>query len=342
MLYCVRSLIVFVSKMTAVSSSISGSLNPIYVLLECDPDSTKWVKGTAAKAAGFAKGSHRGFAVHKNNTQICVAVIKPKTLMFECTVSRELSRELGSTARKISHLSQRLIVAKQDVQPDSTKLDLRCEVDSPELREIRGRVEALVGRLGGVFAPEDGGHCHLPFGAMMIQTGADLRPAIDAAQAVLNRETTDVLCTPRIDSGSMNVFPRSQQEFVMNLRRFFDGARISTTKQNKHIPGTLEYSTCTESKSIFVSGMDPTRLLMQARERGFANPTKGAIIPWLHGYKEDFDFGFEIGSTEGTPTTWGRIHYDKGGEAHIVPIRPPAPGLPTLQHFEKIRVSLPV
>ncbi len=319
-----------------------GSLNPIYVFLECDSDSAKWVRGTAAKAASFAKKSHKGFVASKNYSQICVAVIKPKTLMFENTISQVLSQELGSKIIKISQLSQRLMIANQDVQPDSTRLDLRCEVDSPELREIRRRVEAVVDRLGGALAPEDSGHCHLPFGAMMIQTGANQRPVIETAQEVLNREKNDVLCTPRIDAGSMGVFPRSQEEFSANLRRFFDGARISNTKQNKHIPGTTEFGTCTEEKSILAAGVDPADLFRQARQRGFANPTKGADIPWLSGYKEDFNFGVEIGSTEGTPTTWGRIHYDSSGEAHIVPIRIPVSRLSTPEHFERIKMVLPV
>ena len=213
---------------------ISGPLNPIYVCLECDPEATKWVKKIAAKAAGCAKESHSGFAVDKSKkTQICVAVIRPKTLMFELSVSRELGRELGQTAIKISQLAQRLIIAeRQDLKPGSTKLELRCEVDSPELQGIRRRVEAVVTRLGGDFAPADTGFCSLPFGTMMIPTGANPQPALGAAQDVLNREgRPDVLCTPRIDSGSLDVYPRSQQEFSVNLEQFFRGVRVSVTKQ---------------------------------------------------------------------------------------------------------------
>lgn len=102
-------------------------------------------------------------------------------------------------------------------------------------------------------------------------------------------------------------------------RKFFDGSRIHWDKQNKHIPGKHNFL---KGGSVF-EHKEADRLLKQYAGTGsIGNGTPGAS-----GYKEIVDFKEHIGIWRNEvglslPTTKGKIHYKKNGEAHIVPSHP--------------------
>jgi len=68
-------------------------------------------------------------------------------------------------------------------------------------------------------------------------------------------------------------------------------------------------------------------LLREYAGKGSPQPIRGGE-PWETGYKEEVNFKQPIGiwksgdGRESKETTWGRIHHDKDGFAHIVPIEP--------------------
>ena len=80
----------------------------------------------------------------------------------------------------------------------------------------------------------------------------------------------------------------------------------------------------TENRSIFTHP-NPEQLLEKHAGKGHPENMKKFGEA---GYKETVDFGTEIGyavdqdTGKRTLTTRGKIHYDKNGGAHIVPVAP--------------------
>lgn len=110
-----------------------------------------------------------------------------------------------------------------------------------------------------------------------------------------------------------------------NRAAFFAKAKISKDKQGKHIEGHQNFKQDPKkSKSIWTH---PNADILLKKHAGKGIPW-GNTIPGTAGYKEIVDcgeiVGFHVDQKTGrkTPTTHGKIHYDKGGEAHIVPYLP--------------------
>jgi tetratricopeptide (TPR) repeat protein len=109
------------------------------------------------------------------------------------------------------------------------------------------------------------------------------------------------------------------QRHAAERQKFFEGVKIKTDQQNKHVQGKHNYL---EGRSVF-ENKEPQRLLDQFAGKG--KPVNGEI-PGSANFKEVVDFKEHIGiwkdkAGNSLPTTKGTIHYSKDG-AHIVPAHP--------------------
>jgi hypothetical protein len=119
---------------------------------------------------------------------------------------------------------------------------------------------------------------------------------------------------------------------AVKRKSFFEKSKIFYGKQDKHREGTALWKSLSEDKratNSILTHPDPEALLKKYAGKGSPKYHPSGKHPWEIGYKEDVNFGEEIGiwkSEDGKisgHTTWGRIHYDSKGRAHIVPMKPP-------------------
>lgn len=106
---------------------------------------------------------------------------------------------------------------------------------------------------------------------------------------------------------------------------YFKNIKIHWDRQNKHIPGIHNFQA--GKGTILIEKSEFEVLIKENAGKGYR--VSGPILE--AGYKERVDFGKIIGEyaleskgkpTKYVPTTKGIIHYDKNGNAHVIPSDP--------------------
>lgn len=166
-------------------------------------------------------------------------------------------------------------------------------------------------------------------GTIVGKYGIDIflgKTSVSAIKTCRNLKTADRLMTLEALASSKNSSKVIESAARHSAKReaFLKQAnlKIQADKQGKHIVGHRNYDP-EGGKSIF-QHPNPERLVL---ERAGTGIKESNAIPGTSGYKEVVNFKEFIGyavdefSGEKTATTWGKIHYAKGG-VHIVPTKP--------------------
>jgi len=147
--------------------------------------------------------------------------------------------------------------------------------------------------------------------------------AIERIQKLRHANALSNLKTMNRSQHSKDAVIAQTEKIAAARSQFYTKAHIHADKQGKHILGHKNYIEG-KRKSIFTH---PNGGQLLEKHAGKGHPENMKKFGEA-GYKETVDFGTEIGyavdmnSGKRTLTTRGKIHYDKNGGAHIVPIEP--------------------
>ena len=151
-------------------------------------------------------------------------------------------------------------------------------------------------------------------------------------EKLIKLKSTNTLCNVKALTSPDGKGPVSStaEQIAKKRSDFFSQTKIQWDKQGKHIDGHNSRKTLTSEDLrtySLLTHRNPEELLKNHAGKGEPRPIRGKH-PWETGYKEDVNFGQTIGvwkskvTKDTKETSWGRIHYDKDGTAHIVPIQP--------------------